>query len=75
MARLLVAQRIREDEYLGIRQVCSDPDSGELMEANDAGWTESRTAVSGHTIIMGTASGGKMATNGHTSSSTGSVLH
>lgn len=29
-----------EDEYLGDGNYAPDPDSGELMEANDAGWTE-----------------------------------
>lgn len=29
-----------EDEYLGYGNYAPDPDSGELMEANDAGWTE-----------------------------------
>lgn len=29
-----------EDEYLGDDNYAPDPDSGELMEANDAGWTE-----------------------------------
>ena len=28
-----------EDEYLGDGNYAPDPDSGELMEANDAGWT------------------------------------
>ena len=29
-----------EDEYIGEGNYAPDPDSGELMEGNDAGWTE-----------------------------------
>ena len=29
-----------EDEYIGEGNYAPDPDSGELMESNDAGWTE-----------------------------------
>ena len=49
-----------EDEYLGDGNYAPDPDSGELMEANDAGWTEQDG-------YFEPASGGKMATNRHTS--------
>ena len=31
---------IRDSEYIGEGNYSPDPDSGELMEGNDAGWTE-----------------------------------
>ena len=42
-----------EDEYIGEGNYAPDPDSGELMEGNDAGWT---TLFSGRVPYLSSAS-------------------